>query len=63
MVERFLRDMQLAAHESIELDEIQGLVQLASNGLGVALIPMVEALLHSKRLSPTNAATELPLNP
>ena len=45
MVERFLRDMQLAVHESIELDEIQGLIQLVSNGLGVALIPMVEAHL------------------
>ena len=45
MVERFLRDMQCAVQESIELDEIQGLVQLVSNGLGVALVPMVEAHL------------------
>jgi DNA-binding transcriptional LysR family regulator len=45
MVERFLRDMQLVVADSIELDEIQGLIQLVSNGLGVALVPMVEAHL------------------
>lgn len=42
LVERFLRDMQIGVNESIELDEIQGLVQLVANGLGVALVPMVE---------------------
>lgn len=42
LVERFLRDMQIAVNESIELDEIQGLIQLVANGLGVALVPMVE---------------------
>ena len=45
MVERFLRDQQLAVQESIELDEIQGLFQMVANGLGVALIPMVQAHL------------------
>lgn len=43
LVERFLRDMQLSVNESIELDEIQGLIQLVANGLGVALVPRVEA--------------------
>jgi DNA-binding transcriptional LysR family regulator len=45
LVEGFLRDHGLTVRESIELDEIEGLVQLAANGLGVALVPMVEALL------------------
>lgn len=45
MVERFLRKMPFTVEESIELDEIQGLIQLVSNGLGVALVPMVEAHL------------------
>jgi DNA-binding transcriptional LysR family regulator len=43
LVERFLRDMQITVNESIELDEIQGLIQLVANGLGVALVPMVQA--------------------
>lgn len=45
MVERFLRDQHLVVQDVIELDEIQGLIQLVSNGLGVALVPMVEAYL------------------
>ncbi|MEO8117823.1 MAG: LysR family transcriptional regulator [Rhodoferax sp.] len=45
MVERFLRSMHLVVQESIELDEIQGMVQMVANGLGVALMPMVEAHL------------------
>lgn len=45
MVEQFLRKMPFTVEESIELDEIQGLIQLVSNGLGVALVPMVEAHL------------------
>ena len=49
MVERFLRDQHLTVQESIELDEIQGLVQLISNGLGLALVPMVEAHLPLPR--------------
>ena len=45
MVEKFLRNQRLAVQESIELDEIQGLFQMVANGLGVALIPMVQAHL------------------
>ncbi|WP_411884452.1 LysR family transcriptional regulator [Polaromonas sp. YR568] len=41
-VERFLRDMQISVNESIELDDIQGLIQLVAQGLGVALVPMVQ---------------------
>ncbi|MGJ7614673.1 MULTISPECIES: LysR substrate-binding domain-containing protein [unclassified Variovorax] len=45
MVEGFLRREGLVVNEAIEVDEISGLVHLASKGLGVALIPMVEAHL------------------
>ncbi len=45
LVERFLQSMHLVVQESIELDEIQGMVQMVANGLGVALMPMVEAHL------------------
>jgi DNA-binding transcriptional LysR family regulator len=45
MVEGFLRREGLSVNEAIEVDEISGLVHLASQGLGVSLIPMVEAHL------------------
>lgn len=45
LVTRFLRDNGLAVQDAIELDEIAGLMNLVSEGLGVALVPMVEACL------------------
>lgn len=45
MVERFLRREGLSVNDAIEIDEIPGLIHLASNGLGVALVPLVEAHL------------------
>lgn len=42
-VEGFLRRQAIAVKDAIELDEIAGLIQLAANGLGVALVPLVEA--------------------
>ncbi|MDB5891170.1 MAG: LysR family transcriptional regulator [Polaromonas sp.] len=45
LVTRFLRENSLVVQESIELDEISGLMNLVSEGLGVALVPMVEAYL------------------
>ncbi|MGJ7565317.1 LysR substrate-binding domain-containing protein [Variovorax sp. GB1R11] len=45
MVKGFLRREGLSVNEAIEVDEISGLVHLASKGLGVSLIPMVEAHL------------------
>jgi DNA-binding transcriptional LysR family regulator len=45
MVERFLRREGLAVKDAIEVDEIPGLIHLASKGLGVALVPLVEAHL------------------
>lgn len=45
MVEGFLRRHGIEVKEAIELDEIPGLIHLAASGVGVALIPMVEAHL------------------
>ncbi|WP_431095059.1 LysR substrate-binding domain-containing protein [Polaromonas aquatica] len=45
LVTRFLRDENITVQEAIELDEITGLMNLVSQGLGVALVPMAEACL------------------
>ena len=45
LVTRFLRENSLVVQDSIELDEIAGLMNLVSEGLGIALVPMVEAYL------------------
>ncbi len=45
MVEAFLRREGLVVKDAIEIDEIAGLIHLAAQGLGVALIPLVEAHL------------------
>lgn len=45
MVERFLRREGIVVNDSIELDEIPGLIHMTSKGLGVALVPLVEAHL------------------
>lgn len=43
MVEGFLRREGLSVNDAVEIDEIAGLIHLASKGLGVALVPLVEA--------------------
>jgi len=45
MVEGFLRREAVSVNDAIEIDEIPGLIHLASKGLGVALVPLVEAHL------------------
>ena len=45
LVTRFLRENKLVVQDAIELDEITGLMNLVAEGLGVALVPMVEAYL------------------
>jgi DNA-binding transcriptional LysR family regulator len=45
MVEGFLRKEGLAVNEAIEVDELAGLIHLAAKGVGVALVPLVEAHL------------------
>ena len=39
LVDRFLRRSRLNVQDVIELDELQGIVQLVARGIGVALIP------------------------
>ncbi|WGS53819.1 LysR family transcriptional regulator [Paraburkholderia sp. D15] len=39
LVERFLRRARLNVQDAIELDELQGIVELVARGVGVALIP------------------------
>lgn len=43
-VERFLRSMGVSVQDSIELDELAGMVQMVAHGLGVALAPMAQSL-------------------
>jgi DNA-binding transcriptional LysR family regulator len=45
LVTRFLRDNKLTVQDAIELDEIAGLMKLVAEGLGIALVPMMEAHL------------------
>lgn len=45
MVDAFLRREGLAVNDAIEIDEIPGLIHMAAKGLGVALVPLVEAHL------------------
>lgn len=42
-VDRFLRRMHLSLREVCELDELEALVQLVANGVGVALVPETTA--------------------
>jgi DNA-binding transcriptional LysR family regulator len=45
MVEAFLRREALTVDDAVEIDEIAGLIHLAAKGVGVALVPLVEAHL------------------
>ncbi len=38
-VSRFLREQRLSVHEALELDELEAIVRLVENGMGVALVP------------------------
>ncbi|PCE21872.1 LysR family transcriptional regulator [Paraburkholderia acidicola] len=42
-VDRFLRRLRVNVSESIELDELLGIVQLVARGAGVALVPLAAA--------------------
>lgn len=44
-VERFLRTQRLTVAESIEVGDVQAMMAMVGNGLGVALVPMAEAHL------------------
>ncbi|MDP9651987.1 LysR substrate-binding domain-containing protein [Paraburkholderia caledonica] len=41
LVDRFLRGMHFAVKEIIEVDELEAIIRLVENGLGVALVPEV----------------------
>ncbi|PMS38209.1 LysR family transcriptional regulator [Trinickia symbiotica] len=41
LVDRFLRRMHFSLHEVCEVDELEAIVRLVANGLGVALVPEV----------------------
>jgi DNA-binding transcriptional LysR family regulator len=43
-VDRFLRDMHIALHEVSEVDELEAIVKLVANGVGVALVPQTTTL-------------------
>lgn len=42
-VDRFLRGMHLAPHEICEADELEAIVKLVGNGVGIALLPQTAA--------------------
>ncbi|MGE7990035.1 LysR family transcriptional regulator [Pseudomonas sp. NPDC089554] len=44
-VERFLREHALALREWVEVDDIQAMVAMVENGLGVAVVPLTETIL------------------
>ncbi|MCY1279147.1 HTH-type transcriptional regulator YofA [compost metagenome] len=44
-VERFLRENSLALQEWMEVDDIQAMLSMVESGLGVAVVPLTEAIL------------------
>lgn len=44
LVDQFLRRSRITVREAIELDELQAIAQLVRQGVGVALLPMSQAL-------------------
>jgi DNA-binding transcriptional LysR family regulator len=44
LVERFLKKVRITVNEAVELDELQGIVGLVEQGIGVALVPYASAL-------------------
>jgi DNA-binding transcriptional LysR family regulator len=44
LVERFLKKVRITVNEAVELDELQGIVGLVEQGIGVALVPYASSL-------------------
>lgn len=42
-VDRFLRDMHFEVNEICEVDELEAIIKLVSNGMGIALLPQTRA--------------------
>ncbi|PTB21612.1 LysR family transcriptional regulator [Trinickia symbiotica] len=48
LVDRFLRRIRASVHDVVELDELQGIVGLVAQGVGVALVPLAAGLYLPK---------------
>ncbi|RDK02875.1 LysR family transcriptional regulator [Paraburkholderia lacunae] len=44
LVDRFLRRIRVTVHDVVELDELQGIVGLVAQGVGISLVPEAAAL-------------------
>jgi DNA-binding transcriptional LysR family regulator len=44
LVDRFLRRIRVTVHDVVELDELQGIVGLVAQGVGVAIVPQAAGL-------------------
>jgi DNA-binding transcriptional LysR family regulator len=44
LVDRFLRQNRIAVNDVIELDELQGIVDLVARGVGIAILPRADTL-------------------
>lgn len=57
LIDRFLKKVRITVNEVVELDELQGIVGLVEQGLGVALVPYASSLFMPP------GVTALPLGP
>lgn len=51
LVDRFLRRIRVTVHDVVELDELQGIVGLVANGVGVAIVPQAAGLFMPKTVA------------
>jgi DNA-binding transcriptional LysR family regulator len=51
LVERFLRRIRVTVHDVVELDELQGIIGLVAQGVGVALVPQAAGLHMPKTVA------------
>jgi DNA-binding transcriptional LysR family regulator len=61
-VDRFLRSHDIAVRDAVELDDVPAMISMVRSGLGVALVPCIEAhqhLLDQVRAIPLGAETFL----
>jgi DNA-binding transcriptional LysR family regulator len=58
-VDRFLRRMQIVVQEVCELDELEAIVKLVGNGVGVALVPQTAAYAAPGRWPAAMRAVDL----
>jgi DNA-binding transcriptional LysR family regulator len=51
LVDRFLRRIRVTVHDVVELDELQGIVGLVAQGVGVAIVPQAAGLFMPKTVA------------